>query len=143
MNKYFSGITRFMIVCSIFILGGCATGMLYDEAAQTIPALASDKGRVYIYRTTVFGTAIQPAVKVNGREEGKAKPGGFFIVDLEPGTHSVSTTKETQITLNLAANQEVYVRLEMRMGVFVGTVQPVLVDNSVGESEIRKTRYVP
>ena len=143
MNKYFSGITRLVIVGSIFILGGCATGMLYDEAAQTIPTLASDKGRIYIYRTTTFGTAVQPAVNVNGREEGKAKPGGFFFVDLEPGTHSVSTGQGAQITLILTANEELYIRLEMKMGLFVGTVQPVLVDNSTGESEIRKTRYDP
>ena len=143
MNKYFSGITRFVIVGSIFILGGCATGMLYDEAAQTMPTLASDKGRVYIYRTTLFGTAVQPAVNVNGREEGRAKPVGFFFVDLDPGTHSVSTTKGTQITLYITENQEHYVRLEMEMGLFTGTVQPVVVDNSVGELEIRKTRYDP
>ena len=143
MNKYISGITKPMILLSIFIVSGCASGMLYNEAAQTIPTLASDKGRVYIYRVTTFGTAVQPAVNVNGREEGRAKPVGFFFVDLDPGTHSVSTTKGTQITLYITENQEHYVRLEMEMGLFAGTVQPVVVDNSVGELEIRKTRFDP
>ena len=143
MKNYITNISKSMIVLSIFILGGCATGGLYDEVAQTIPTLDADKGRVYIYRTTAFGFAVQPAVKVNGREEGRAKPGGFFIVDLDPGSHSVSTTSGTDITINVSANQEIYVRLDMEMGMLKGTVQPVLVNNSVGETGIRKTRYSP
>ena len=71
-------------------------------------------------------------------------PKGFFYLDLAPGdyTISASTEAERSLSLNLAAGEEKYVRLEIKMGVFAGHVKPVLVDADEGAVELRKTKFV-
>ena len=44
--------------------------------------------------------------------------------------------------MTLDANEEKYVRLEIKMGAFVGHIKPVLVDTSVGKEEIQKMKYI-
>lgn len=122
---------------------GCATGPTYQESAAEMRPLAAENGRIFIYRTTSFGAAVQPEVRVDGEPVGKAKPKGYFYVDLPPGSHEISASTEAERNLNLTldAGEEKYVRLEVKMGVLVGHVKPVLVDTAVGQEEIRKMKY--
>ncbi len=125
------------------LLAGCASGPSYDEYAGNIDAVDPAKGRIYVYRTATLGAAIQPAVRLNGSEVGKAKPKGFFYVDVDPGDYTIScsTEAERNLSLNVGAGETRYVRLEVKMGVFAGHIKPVLVDNNAGSSEIKKTKY--
>ena len=132
-----------ILVSVIALLAGCASGPSYFEHANVMQPVAAEDGRIYMYRTSALGAAVQPEVKVNEVVVGKAKPKGFFYVDLPPGTHviSASTEAERNLTLTLDAAEERYVRLEIKMGAFVGHVKPVLVDNAVGLEEIQKMKY--
>ena len=82
-------------------------------------------------------------VRINDLEVGKAKPKGFFYVDLSPGTYDISASTEAERNLNMTldAGEEKYVRLEIKMGAFVGHVKPVLVDSAVGLEELQKMKY--
>lgn len=133
----------FLMVLSL-LYGGCASGPKFDVISKSIKPISSDQGRIYLYRTAVYGTAVQPAVRLNGKVIGKAQPQGFFYVDRPPGTYEISTSTEAKrsLTLNLEGGDERYVRLEIQMGLFVGHVKPVLVDNTVGQKEIMKTKYI-
>ena len=140
MKKLMSvGIT----VVAFLLLAGCASGPSYQEHASMIQTLAADSGRIYLYRKTAFGALMQPDVRIDDEVVGEAVPGGFFYVDLPPGTHvvSASTEAERKLSLTLDANEEKYVRLEIRMGLFVGHVKPVLVDSEVGREEIQKMKF--
>ncbi|MDH4232351.1 MAG: DUF2846 domain-containing protein [Nitrospirota bacterium] len=122
---------------------GCATsGPKYSEL---LPALSTppDTGRIYIYRTTVFGAAVQPEVKLNGEVVGKAIPKGFFYVDKKPGTYEILTSTEVdrKLSLLLECAQTRYVRLNMAMGFFVGHVYPELIDSETAEKEIQDCQY--
>lgn len=122
---------------------GCASGPTSRErAAKTLPIEAGN-GRIFIYRKTTFGTAIQPDVKINDKTVGKAKPRGYFYVNLPPGEYeiSASTEAERNLSLTLDAGQERYVRLEVKMGAFVGQVKPVLVDVAEGRQQIQDMKY--
>lgn len=44
---------------------GCASGVKFADMQSTMPELKPDLGRIYIYRTAVIGTAIQPDVYLN------------------------------------------------------------------------------
>jgi len=139
---------RYLKTLSIALLAlavsGCASGPTFEEQASQMQPVSADQGRIYIYRKTALGAAVQPAVRINGDEVGKAKPKGYFYVDLAPGSYDVSASTEAERNLNLvlAAGEEKYVRLEMKMGLFVGHVKPVLVDTEVGRSELQSMKYV-
>ncbi len=133
------------LISVVFLLGaaGCASGPTYEEYSSTIePPLPLD-GRIYIYRTTTFGAAVQPAVMINGEEVGKSNPKSFFYVDRLAGKYevSVSTKAERSLSLTLEEGEVKYVRLDVKMGLFVGHVEPVLVDKAVGEQELKSINY--
>ena len=126
------------------LLAGCASGPGYADHAATMQPVGDGNGRIYMYRTSSFGAAVQPMVRVNDQEVGKAKPKGFFYVDLPPGTYNISASTEAERNLDvtLDADEEMYVRLEIKMGAFVGHIKPVLVETSVGQEELQKMKYI-
>jgi hypothetical protein len=124
-------------------LAACASGPRFLEMSGNIPSLAADGGRIYIYRTTVLGAAVQPSVKLNGEVVGSAVPDGFFYVDRPPGSYKITTSTEVDrdLSLTLEAAETRYVRLEISMGFFIGHVYPTLVDNAEGQSDVSTLRY--
>ena len=133
----------FLPLFATAVVAGCASGPSYQEQAAQMQPVDAANGRIYIYRKSAFGAAVQPKVRINGEEVGKAQPKGFFYVDLSPGTYDISASTEAERNLNvtLDAGEEKYVRLEIKMGAFVGHVKPVLVEKSVGLEEIQKMKY--
>jgi Protein of unknown function (DUF2846) len=133
-----------LFVAMLLVLGGCATsGPTYTEFKPTAPRLEAGNGRIYLYRASVLGAAVQPAIKVNNDVVGAAQPLGFFYVDRKPGAYEISTTTEVErkLSLTLDAGQTRYVRLNISIGFFVGHVYPELVDNDVGEKEMQECHY--
>lgn len=130
-------------ILSLYLVG-CASGSKYSEISSSLGTSAPDEGRIYIYRTAVFGAAIQPQIKVNGRSVGKAVSKGFLYVDGAPGDYKIATTTEVdrQLSLTLNAGETRYVRLNVSFGFLVGHVYPELVENAVGEQEIQKCSYI-
>jgi len=138
-----SGITKLFAMLSLIAILGCATGAPYSEIEDTIPELGTDRGRIYLYRKSAFGAALQPKVFLNGEEIGKSVAQGFFFVDRAPGNYEIKTSTEVKRTLSLTldAGQVRFVRFGVSMGFFVGHVFPELVDNDAGNSEIQKCKY--
>lgn len=133
----------FFLFVVIVIFSSCATsGAKYAELNPTIPT-KPDAGRIFIYRSSVLGAAIQPDVKVNGEVVGSSIPNGFFYVDRNPGAYEIMTSTEVdrKLSLTLDKGQSRFVRLNISMGFFVGHVYPELVDQSTGEKEIQDCRY--
>jgi hypothetical protein len=126
------------------LLSACATsGAKFSEMAPSMGAPAPDTGRIYFYRTTVLGAAVQPEVRLNGEVVGKAVPNGFFFADRPPGNYQVATETEVErkLTFTLDAGQVRYVRLNISMGFWVGHVWGELVDDAEGREQIADTRY--
>ncbi len=132
-----------VLLCVLFTIG-CASGPKYAEVAQTIPELSSDQGRVYIYRNSVLGAAIQSDAKLNGEVIGSSAAKGFYFVDRAPGAYKMMTSTEVDRSLSfiLEAAQTRFVRLNVSMGFFVGHVYPELVEEAVGQKEIQECSYV-
>ena len=136
-----AGLLTFLLAA--VALAGCASGPAYEEYESQIQAVGDGDGRIYMYRTSSLGAAVQPAITVNGDAVGKAVPKGFFYVDLAPGDYTIAASTEAKRSLDvtLDAGEEMYVRLEIKMGAFVGHIKPVLVETAVGKEEIKKTNF--
>ncbi len=131
-------------VLPVLLLSGCATGPKYSEVASTIPSLTPSRGRIYFYRPSVMGAAVQPDIKLNGQKVGTAKPGGFYFVDRDPGNYEVTAATETEkkLTFVLDPGQERYVRLRIQMGILVGRIVPELVDKGEAQTELQGMSYI-
>ena len=138
------GRALFTAVLLVLLLSGCATGPKYTEVVSTIPSLTPSQGRVYFYRPSAFGAAVQPDINLNGQKVGTAKPHGFYFVDRAPGNYEVTAATETEkkLTFTLEPRQERYVRLKIQMGVFVGRIVPELVDKVEAEGELQGLSFI-
>src|SRR5438105_14496021 len=135
----------FAAVPLMLLLAGCATGPKYTEVISTLPSLTPSEGRIYFYRPSAFGAAVQPAINLNGQKVGTAKPHGFYFVDRAPGNYEVTAATETEkkLTFTLEPSQERFVRLRIQMGVMVGRIVPELVDKADAEPERGKLSFIP
>jgi len=126
------------------VLSGCATGAKYTEVASTLPPLAPSQGRIYFYRPSAFGAAVQPDINLNSQKVGTAKPHGFYFVDRPPGNYEVTAATETEkkLTFTLEPGQERFVRLRIAMGVLVGRIIPELVDKAQAEKELSSLSFI-
>ena len=118
------------------LVTGCASGPRYAEYRSTLAPPTEGYARVWFYRPSVLGAAVQPAIKLDDKPIGKAVPHGFFHVETPPGTHEVSATTEWKhkAQIVVSTNRETYVQLNMMMGLFVGHVIP----KEVSEEEASK-----
>jgi len=126
------------------LLAGCASGPKYSQVRNTFPAVGPEQGRIFVYRATTMGVAVQPDVKLNDQKVGSATPKGFFYVDKPAGNYQISTSTEVKRTLSFTLDkaQTRYVRLNMAWGFFVGHCYPELVEPAVGEKELEKCSFV-
>ena len=81
----------FAAVLLMPLLAGCATGPKYSEVVSTLPSLTPSQGRIYFYRPSAFGAAVQPDIKLNGQKVGTAKPGNSRPQQSSAGTASIPT----------------------------------------------------
>jgi hypothetical protein len=136
-------VSLLIAACLVSLFSGCASGPEYATVANSIPPLAPNAGRIYMYRTTTLGAALKPDININGNVVGTSKAEGFFFVDEPPGNYTIQDSTEVTRTLSLTleGGQTRYVRFGVSMGFFAGHVYPELVENSVGEQEITSCKY--
>ena len=136
--------TLIVTLATCALLSGCASGAKYGEVASTFPTLNASQGRIYFYRPSALGAAVQPDIRLNGEKVGTAKPHGFYFVDRAPGNYEVAAATETEkkLTFTLAPREERYVRLKIQMGLMVGRIVPELVDKSEAESDLKSLSYI-
>jgi len=123
---------------------GCASGPKYADVKGSIPALQPDQGRIYFYRPSAIGAAVQPNIRLNGDVVGEMKSHGFFFVDRSPGNYVVSAQTESEATLQLAlqASQTQYVQGSITIGFFVGRPQLTLMDATNALIELQDLAYI-
>jgi hypothetical protein len=125
-------------------LPACASGPKYSTLMATQTGVAPSQGRIYFYRPSALGAAVQPDINLNGQKVGTAKPHGVYFVDRAPGDCLVTASTETEkkLTFVLEPGQTRYVRLKIQMGLFVGRIVPELVDRNEAEEEMRDLSFV-
>ncbi len=128
----------FLTILMGALVSGCASGVAVKDAPEATAPPARGQSRIVVYRDGVMGAAVQPTVRVNGRETGTCTPNSAFFVDLEPGTHEVSAktevTRSTQVKAE--ANQTHYVKCSINMGFLVGRPNLAQIVSSSAQAEV-------
>lgn len=124
-------------------LSSCASGPKYAEVAARIPEVPLGQGRIFFYRPSALGAAVQPDVRLNDEVVGEALAHGFFFVDRPPGDYVVacSTEEEHHLSFTLEPKQVRYVKLVITFGFFMGHVMPELVDEQTGAAGVADSTY--
>lgn len=136
---------RIVILLLAAALAGCAaSGPKYSEVKNSIPALHPEQGRIFFYRSSSVGFAVQPNILLNGTVVGEMVPQGFFYVDRSPGKYvaTARTEAEASVEIPLAANETRYVRGSISLGIFVGRPNLNLVDAKDALIEMVDLGYV-
>lgn len=139
----FKGLRLFACCLVALTLSACASGVKFTEMNPSTMPKDQDSGRIFFYRTTVLGSALQPDIKLNGTKVGDSIAQGFFYVDRPAGNYEVVTSTEVdrKVTFVLEKAQTRFVKFSVSMGFFVGHVYGELVDSSVGLEEIKDCKY--
>lgn len=130
------------VAVAVTSLVSCASGPSYAEMKSKLPPVAKGQGRVFVYRTSSIGAAVQPQVKIDDQVVGTSMGQGFFYTDQSAGTHEVSIATEAKYTapVNVQAGQPSYVECRVQMGVLVGRIVPSQVDATIGEANIQSCK---
>jgi hypothetical protein len=138
-NRLRSGI----LIAAALLLSACASGPKFAEVQGNLSVLPEGQGRIYFYRTQVFGAAMQPSIILNQGKVGSCEPGGVFFVDVEPGKYeaSVETEVERRLTLVLGPGEEKYVRCYISFGIIVGRGNLELVGPAEAKEDIQDLSF--
>ena len=133
-----------LLILFAVTLSACATGAKFTEVNPTLVSESPDMGRIFFYRPSSFGAALQPVVMLNNERIGKAISWGFFYVDRPAGSYEciTSTEVERKLSFILEPGQTRYVRFSVSFGFLVGHVYGDLVDDSDGLEEIKDCKYI-
>jgi hypothetical protein len=130
------------LICAILsagLLSACASGSSLSDSAVSIEPPAPGMTRITVYRDSIFGAAIQPAVRVNGTETGRCQPNGVFYVDVPDGTHEVIAQGETtsRVVIDTDLYDQAYIKCSIGMGIIGGRPQLVPVDAATGGRDVQ------
>jgi hypothetical protein len=126
------------LACLLFLMAGCASGPKFNTVESGLAPLAAGKSRIFFYRPSSLGAAIQPDVRLNGTVVGKAESHGVFFADRDPGNMEVITGSEVdrKLTFTIGPGDTRYVRLAVGLGVLVYRIIPELVDAGEARKEM-------
>lgn len=134
-----------VLMLSFTLLIGCATVPMapveQDSALKAFSKPTADKAGLYVYRTGGMGTALKKNIYVDGVLLGETAQKTFFYKEILPGNHEISTESEfsnNSITFQAEGGRNYFARQYIKMGVFVGGANLVMVSEEEGMEEVRK-----
>jgi hypothetical protein len=127
------------------LVSGCASVPMTstDEDMQAKSFVVQDgKSNIYVYRDESFGGAIPMTVTLDGRVAGQTGPKTFFLFEVDPGPHEVSSIAENTSVLKLdtAAGKSYFIWQEVKMGLWMARSQLQQVDDEKGRKGVAECK---
>jgi len=139
----------FLAVALLFaaLMSGCASvpmASVDDDAKAKSFAVRADKSSIYVYRNESLGGAIPMTVALNGKVAGQSAMLTYFLFEVDPGSHEVSSIAENTSTLklNTEAGKAYYVWQEVKMGMWMARSQLQQVDEPTGRKGVSECKRV-
>lgn len=132
------------LILSASFIFSCASGPKFTKIQPNMVAESPELGRIFFYRPSAFGAAVQPDVLLNNEKVGKAISHGFFYVDRPPGDYGVVTSTEVKrkVSFNLDRGETCFIRFSISPGFFVGHVYGELIEESKALPELKNCQYI-
>lgn len=118
-----TGTLSFVLSLLLFMVSCAATGSSHTDISGRIPPIPEGEGRVYFYRihASFEGSAGSPDVELDEEVVGELPSGGFFFVDVAPGSHAIRLDAGFLRGVNkgvvtVAPGERVYVEFRNRNG---------------------------
>lgn len=127
------------------IVSGCAsvpmTSMEEDARAKSF-AVPAGKSSIYLYRNESFGGAIPLTVALDGKVAGQTGPKTYFLWEVAPGQHELSSMSENTSTLKLSTEEgkAYFVWQEVKMGMWMARSLLQEVDAEVGRKGVAECK---
>jgi hypothetical protein len=131
------------LLLAVVVLAGCASGVKYTDMKPELVSADSSNSRIFIYRKTTLGAAVQPKVRLNDEVIGVSRAQGFFYVDRPAGKYVLSTSTEVErnISFVLSEGETRYIRQNVSFGFFVGHIYGELVEESMALKDLESCKY--
>jgi hypothetical protein len=147
MNRNALHVTRLLLALSIALLAGCASVAMMpaeeDTRAKSF-AMAPGKANIYVYRNETFGAALTMPVSLDGRIAGNTASKTYFLFQVAPGAHEVTSHTENTPTQKLVAEagKNYFVWQEVKMGAFQARSDLRLVDDATGRAGVMECKRI-
>ena len=116
-----------------------------DRAAKNARP-APGKALIYVYRNEFFGAAMKMAVKLDGKIAGQTAKETYFMWQVSPGRHVISSEMEGdedyKLALNCKAGKSYYVWQEIKMGMFSANSKLHLVSPKQGRKGVQECKLI-
>lgn len=137
---------RFVALLAIMsALAGCASVpmmSLKDDVQAKTFAVSKNKSNIYLYRNETFGGAVLMTVTLDGRVAGQTGPETYFLWEVAPGPHTISSVAENTATINLVTRpgEAYFVWQEVKMGLFMARSKLQEVDPKTGQAGVNECK---
>lgn len=144
MTSRYRLISLFAMVVAL-LAAGCATvpmASLEDDTQAKTHTVRPGKSNIYVYRNETFGGAITMTVTLDGRVAGQSGPQTYYLFEVDPGTHEVSSIAENTSTVRLStvAGKSYYLWQEVKMGFWMARSQLQQVDENTGRKGVAECK---
>lgn len=135
----------FLPVVFLLFLSGCAsvpmTSESLDAEAKSF-AVKTDKSSIYLYRNETFGGAILLTTTIDGKVAGQTGPKTYFLWEVDPGKHEITSVGENTVTLTLDTEpgRAYYVWQEVKMGLWMARSLLHQVDEATGRAGVNECK---
>lgn len=128
---------RRLLIASMVLVAGCATGPTFTEATKSLAPPAAGNGRVYFYRESLAGGAWKPEIQANSIAIGPSLAGSYYFRDLPAGKYKIGTTMDhdEKVELTLNAGETRFVRTSFVF--FKFQVRPAVVAQEQAVEEMK------
>lgn len=129
----------------IFLVAGCASvpmaGLEQDAAAKSFQT-KQGKSNIYVYRNENLGGAIKLTLLMDGRLVGDTAAKTFYLLEVDPGRHTLLSKAENDSVLELATEggRNYFVWQEVKMGMWQPRSLLQQVDEATGKAAVMECK---
>ena len=139
-----------LALCALFVVvlaSGCASVQMaapeQDTAAKSF-AVKPGKSNIYVYRNETMGAALKMAVALDGKLVGDTASKTYFLLEVNPGSHTVvsKTENDSSVTLNTVAGRNYFLWQEVKMGLLMARSNLQEVDEATGKAGVAECKLI-